>query len=430
MAQTLSDLVVPKKPSGIAPTLRDFGRGYNREAVAGLLGAPVDMATTLANLLMAGGGYLGHKAGLLDQPPDLIPNNRAVGSSDWIYDRLPHQPALSNSPAEQAGRLAGALMSPPAVLKAAPTTIRALFDALQEKAPSVIDKYMDAMGAKQNAIVYHGSPHKFDAFDMSKIGTGEGAQAYGHGLYFSESPYVAKSYQDSVSRLHGATTTVEGAGKSVPIPLWAADKIKTEGVDSIISEWTRRMAEENLKKSTSLQPWIHEGNAARFASQLEALKAIKAAGGETVQSPGHLYTVDLPDSAIARMLDWDKPLSQQAENVRNALEPMIAPIRAVMAKPAGKEWGELAAPMAYDPTGAELLQLLAKDKKMSAQNVLSGGVGPETSARARSLGIPGIRYLDGGSRSAGAGSSNFVVFPGEEGALRILERNGMPLRSQ
>ena len=33
---------------------------------------------------------------------------------------------------------------------------------------------------------YHGSPHDFDRFDLSKIGTGEGAQAYGHGLYFAE----------------------------------------------------------------------------------------------------------------------------------------------------------------------------------------------------------------------------------------------------
>ena len=40
---------------------------------------------------------------------------------------------------------------------------------------------------------YHGSPHDFDKFDLSKIGTGEGAQAYGHGLYFAESPKVALS---------------------------------------------------------------------------------------------------------------------------------------------------------------------------------------------------------------------------------------------
>ena len=32
---------------------------------------------------------------------------------------------------------------------------------------------------------YHGSPHAFDQFDLSKIGTGEGAQAYGHGMYLA-----------------------------------------------------------------------------------------------------------------------------------------------------------------------------------------------------------------------------------------------------
>lgn len=39
-----------------------------------------------------------------------------------------------------------------------------------------------------------------------------------------------------------------------------------------------------------------------------------------------------------------------------------------------------------------------------------------------------IRYLDGGSRGAGQGSSNFVVFPGQEDILTILERNGVPIK--
>ena len=39
---------------------------------------------------------------------------------------------------------------------------------------------------------YHGSPHKFDKFQLDKIGTGEGAQAYGHGLYFADAPDVGQ----------------------------------------------------------------------------------------------------------------------------------------------------------------------------------------------------------------------------------------------
>ena len=54
----------------------------NRGMVAGSLGAPVDMATTLTNLLIAGGGYAGHKAGLLSQPPELI-DSRNVPGNNW-----------------------------------------------------------------------------------------------------------------------------------------------------------------------------------------------------------------------------------------------------------------------------------------------------------------------------------------------------------
>lgn len=57
----------------------------------------------------------------------------------------------------------------------------------------------------------------------------------------------------------------------------------------------------------------------------------------------------------------------------------------------------------------------------------SSGSNVDLSAKLRDAGIPGIRYLDGGSRGAGAGTSNFVVFPGNEGLLKILERNGQGL---
>jgi hypothetical protein len=54
-------------------------------------------------------------------------------------------------------------------------------------------------GVDAAATVFHGSPHKFDRFDSSKIGTGEGAQAYGHGLYLADSPAVAGGYKDRLS---------------------------------------------------------------------------------------------------------------------------------------------------------------------------------------------------------------------------------------
>lgn len=52
---------------------------------------------------------------------------------------------------------------------------------------------------KPKIVAYHGSPHKFDEFSMDKIGTGEGAQAYGRGLYFAENEGVARQYRDALA---------------------------------------------------------------------------------------------------------------------------------------------------------------------------------------------------------------------------------------
>jgi len=50
---------------------------------------------------------------------------------------------------------------------------------------------------------WHGSPHRGiekTGFDASRIGTGEGVQAYGHGLYFAESRPLAEYYQKTLSK--------------------------------------------------------------------------------------------------------------------------------------------------------------------------------------------------------------------------------------
>ena len=54
---------------------------------------------------------------------------------------------------------------------------------------------------KAAILAFHGSPYNFDQFLTSKIGAGEGAQAFGYGLYFADSEGVATSYayQNKVS---------------------------------------------------------------------------------------------------------------------------------------------------------------------------------------------------------------------------------------
>jgi hypothetical protein len=66
---------------------------------------------------------------------------------------------------------------------------------------AVLSAFPDG-GAVAHSIIaplYHGSPHKFEKFALEKIGTGEGHQSFGHGLYFAENPDVAKAYQRRLS---------------------------------------------------------------------------------------------------------------------------------------------------------------------------------------------------------------------------------------
>ena len=46
---------------------------------------------------------------------------------------------------------------------------------------------------------YHGSPHNFDTFSTESIGTGEGAQSFGWGLYFTNQEGIARYYADKLA---------------------------------------------------------------------------------------------------------------------------------------------------------------------------------------------------------------------------------------
>ena len=57
-----------------------------------------------------------------------------------------------------------------------------------------------------NQSAWHGSPHDFDTFDLGAIGTGEGNQAHGWGLYFAKKKSVSKNYQKVLSKRLGTTS--------------------------------------------------------------------------------------------------------------------------------------------------------------------------------------------------------------------------------
>lgn len=126
-------------------------------------------------------------------------------------------------------------------------------------------------GTTQYSAAYHGSPHVFDKFSLQKIGTGEGEQAYGYGLYFSGKKEVAEYYKDKLS---GTKFVEKSTGKVFD---------------------SREIPSNKLN---------------RLATDFKQFK-------------GRLYKVDIPDDA--EYLDWDKPFSKQSKNVKDALLKINSP---------------------------------------------------------------------------------------------------------
>jgi len=352
--------------------------------------------------------------------------------------------------------------------------------------------------------VWHGTPHTLPPvksnplgeFDAAKIGTGEGAQAYGHGIYVAESPIVGKEYQRKLGNV------------SVMLGDTSIDDIIAKGGDAA-------RAAERLKKdftNTSIAQHPDDVNSPAFWKETEnyyktvnnqetqgVKKLLDTYGSISASLKGNLYKADLPDEMIPKMLDWDRPLSEQKavmsalraeaeqkvrarmladieNDIRSKLpkgddvssdymslfnnanivknqeitDQAMAKLDSIDLKPlVDKEIKSFIPPdRTWEMTGEEYYKMLTNQL----------GSPKQASEMFANQGIPGIKYLDERSRgstgqgkwkvtfgngeekimnfkpnddamqSIGAkvepyGTSNFVVFPGEEQKIKILQRN-------
>lgn len=81
------------------------------------------------------------------------------------------------------------------------------------------EKDLDKLRKQHNYQYYqaawHGSPHDFDEFDLGAIGSGEGNQAHGWGLYFAKNKKVSDVYRRELAMIHD---TGKGTLFKVDIP--------------------------------------------------------------------------------------------------------------------------------------------------------------------------------------------------------------------
>jgi hypothetical protein len=153
--------------------------------------------------------------------------------------------------------------------------------------------------------------------------------------------------------------------------------------------------------------------------------------------PGHMYEVDI-NADPARFLDWDKPLYRQPTGVQEALgwTPKLraeydATTRGVddaLLNTLTRD-SDPAAIDVFSRRAHELNRIAGTPRDATGADIVKGNsVFDRASDAARSAdllnrGIPGIRYLDQGSRGAGQGSSNYAVF--DDKLISILRKYGI-----
>lgn len=227
---------------------------------------------------------------------------------------------------------------------------------------------------------------------MEKIGTGEGAQAYGHGLYFAENPSVAQSYARGAA---GSTHRYLLRGQELTDDLdrFVASSVYERGRAETVA-FFRRTAVEEAKNGGRLTPDHEPGWFARAAEKAQTMQK-----RDITRKAGATYKVEI-DAEPHELLDWDKPLSQQSPQVRAVFES--PDMRKLIARSYAKGW--ITGNPGDDLPGSALYSILrnVKPANMRLQGArFQSALADETANASRMLrerGIKGIRYLDQGSR--------------------------------
>lgn len=279
----------------------------------------------------------------------------------------------------------------------------------------------------------HASPHSFRKFSTAFMGKGEGAQAYGWGLYFAENPEVNHAYMDRFSQnkeilIREIEAYSERKFYSVhsdliytlrQLSVLYPDKVLADGLRQYINTESVRVKrrreeagddvpnymahilkreEEKLKDLQQILNWIHSGG------ELSA---------EMLSASNYRVELNVDDSVL---LDWDRPVP---ENLRALMQS--SPVEAVRElagalstnRDGTKYWTY------QDYTGEAIYKKLMDDLFMDRpRSEVPDKNGRQKAASLALLdsGIKGIRYADGLSRREEGDEQtyNYVIFDGHD----------------
>jgi hypothetical protein len=289
--------------------------------------------------------------------------------------------------------------------------------------------------------LFHGTPHKFEKFELEKIGTGEGFQAFGHGLYFAENPKVAHSYRQALATPNFKITTPTGntymtagdgrglntIGSGIDAQHFEileniTENLQASGVDATVDTVQDALdAFARIEHSTANPGVIVKGPTPKEQTILDKL--------DIKSQRGFMYEVDIPDEVIDNMLDYDKPLKEQPEvlaKLKQRFPSMFTKRPTNLEHPRTGEISQM--------TFAPRLTENTKGKDAYREFVeLNRSLSPNPEERASrelsAIGIRGIKFLDQVSRRPVSAidalkkpTRNIVLF--DPDSIRSVKRDG------
>ena len=265
---------------------------------------------------------------------------------------------------------------------------------------------VNAKDVPEFMTVYHGSGAKFDRFDHSHMGEGEGNQAFGWGTYVTEVEGIGRTYAEAAAKYDGKQPKRNLYTVEIPEDI-NSDLSKDEilkGLDSIgkelFSGYGLNDAQINAMFGTTRQ-WYELGRTATsdFFPLKEAFKTY-GIDAETIDKRIHDEAMEdrrKNPAGYGQYLSWEKPLGEYGSN---RLDGVILGVF----EPLSKGVLEL-------KTGKDIYNLLSRQY----------GSAQAASEKLEDLGYIGIsypaQYMSGG-RSDGA--RNYVIF--NENDAKITDR--------
>ena len=229
---------------------------------------------------------------------------------------------------------------------------------------------------------YHGSPYTFDHFDLGAIGTGEGAQGHGWGLYFAQDKQIAKAYKDTLSHnMYGDNDLMFNEEALNKLYSTLSDKAHTE------ADYDKLSVIENILITHTENDVLNNSDEMFDAEAVKWWKNQREIYLNKEYKKSSLFEVDIPEDDV--LLDEKRNINEQPKKVQQAVRKMY------------RSLGYKTSALKY-VTGKEFYDTVAAEK----------GGQKEASEFINEHGIKGITY-DGGNDG-----KCFVVF--DDKAIRII----------